>query len=236
MNTFNKENPDIKPMFENVAKHYDLLNKLLSLTFDRYWRKVLAKKIVKNGTNKILDIACGTGDVILAILKEKKVEIVGLDFAPNMLKAAEKKLKNIKNSESVKLIQGDCLNLPFEKEEFDAVSMAFGIRNINDKVKALKECHKVLKQDGKVYILELTKPSNKIINFLYFIYFKKILPFIGGMVSKSFSAYTYLPDSVLNFPTSQEFLLMMKKAGFINLEIKTLTLGITTIYSGQKKT
>lgn len=230
------ENPEIKTMFDSIANRYDFLNRTLSLMFDKHWRKIFVKGIVKDNPQEILDIACGTGDVIIAILKEKilkekEVKIIGLDFSLKMLEMAKKKLKNIKN---VKLIYGDCLYLPFNKNTFDAISIAFGIRNINDKTSALKECYRVLNKKSKIHILELTTPTNKILHFIYFFYFKKLLPFFGGIVSKNFSAYSYLPNSVLNFPTSKKFALIMEEAGFKNIKFSTLTFGIVTIYQGEK--
>ena len=224
---------NIKKMFNKIANNYDFLNRSLSFMVDTYWRKILANDIIKNGGCDILDVACGTGDVMLSILNQKKnIKLTGVDFSLNMLKIAKKKTKDIKE---INLIAGDGRYLPFKDKKFDAVSIAFGIRNIKDKLSALKEFKRVLKKNTNLYVLELTIPQKGILRYIYLFYFQKILPILGGIISKNISAYKYLPESVKNFPSHNEFENIMKKAGFTNIKRKKLSMGLVTIYRGKKE-
>ncbi len=231
-----KELPFIKSMFENIADNYDFLNKLLSLRQDVYWRKKMISSLNIKENFKILDVACGTGDVIIEIMKNnyKNIHLYGADFSKNMISIALKKIKKKNYTLNFNFLLTNALYLPFLNESFNAVTIAFGIRNILNKDKALKEFYNILKPGGTLAVLELTTPKSGFFFTLYMIYFKKILPLIGQFFSENRQAYRYLPESVENFPTSDIFINKIKKAGFKNVSKSKLTLGITTLFIGSK--
>jgi demethylmenaquinone methyltransferase/2-methoxy-6-polyprenyl-1,4-benzoquinol methylase len=220
-------------MFDAIAPRYDFLNRSLSLGQDIYWRRIMAASI--SGVRNLLDVACGTGDVAFEITKlhKNRIKIYGTDFSEEMLRIAQKK-KDIMVCNNLFFVAADALLLPFADNRFDAVTIAFGIRNIEDKKRVLKEFIRVLKQGGSVLILELTAPENRFLMELYMLYFKKVLPVIGGLFSKNFQAYKYLPDSVMKFPKSSEFVKIMKESGFKRIRVKKLSLGVATLFIGYK--
>jgi len=233
----NTELPFIKDMFESIAPKYDLLNRLLSLRQDVYWRRAMVSEMDIPINATLLDAACGTGDVALEILRQKghKVRVFGVDFSPGMLILAKNKIAGKeKISDNIFLTAGDAFYLPFKSETFDAVTIAFGIRNIQDKQTVLKCFYDSLKPGGILLVLELAAPPKGGLLSLYLFYFKKILPLIGCFFSKNLMAYQYLPDSVIHFPKSDIFADMMKSAGFSNVRWKKLTLGIAVLYIGYK--
>ena len=232
----NKELDFIQTMFDSIAPRYDFLNRFLSLRQDVYWRKemVQAAKLGKNAL--VLDVACGTCDVGIEIQKQhlekykNKCRVYGVDFSHQMLLYAQKKID--KKINKIELTAGNALFLPFKKKLFNAVFIAFGIRNIMDRENALKAFKNCLKKEGKVVVLELTKPLPGLLNNLYSLYFEKILPSIGSFFSKDSNAYSYLPDSVMKFPEPHEFAKIMKKAGFKKIKFKSMTFGIVTLFVG----
>lgn len=232
----NLELPFIKDMFDTIAPRYDFLNRFLSMRQDVYWRRKLvsAMDVPKHG--QVLDVACGTCDVALEVLKQKgkEVSVVGADFSPGMLLLGRQKVLEKGVANRIHLLAGNALCLPFPEESFDSVTIAFGIRNIADKKRALTNFHSCLKKGGTLGVLELATPAKGFFLSLYLLYFKKILPFIGGFFSKNPDAYQYLPDSVLNFPPADEFARLVSSAGFRNVTWKKLTLGIVTLYVGRK--
>jgi len=232
----NIELPFIRDMFNAIAPRYDLLNRLLSLRQDVYWRRKMISRIKIPAQATLLDMACGTGDVILEILRQKGTgnTVIGSDFSIAMLQLADKKIKSEASFSQIFLVAGNALQMPFKPESFDSVTIAFGIRNINDKLSALKAFHNMLKKDSMLAILELTTPQKGFFRSLYLFYFRKILPMIGWLVSGEIKAYQYLPDSVLNFPSSREFADIMFSAGFSNVKWQKLTFGIATLYTGKK--
>lgn len=236
LSTNNMEKPFIKEMFETIAPKYDFLNRLLSLRQDVYWRRkmVSAMRISNNGT--ALDAACGTCDVAIEIAKQKgtNIKIFGIDFALPMLQRAVNKIKHTQNHKNIHLLAGNLFNLPFQQETFDAITIAFGIRNINDKLSVLKKFHSVLKDGGMLLVLELTMPERGFLLSCYLFYFKLILPLLGRLFSRDPDAYQYLPSSVENFPAPNAFASIMRSAGFKNIELKKLTLGIVILYIGYK--
>ncbi len=233
----NKELPFIREMFETIAPRYDLLNRLLSLRQDVAWRKALVSAMDLPGNAKVLDVACGTGDIGLEVLKRKKpgVSVFGLDFSTGMLMLAREKINPEAETARLHLAAGNALALPFKDNTFDAVTIAFGIRNINDKLSALKAFHNSLKHGGMLLILELNTPKKGLLLNSYLFYFKKILPLIGWFFSKNLEAYQYLPDSVINFPRPEAFAQMMLKAEFANVRWKGLTSGVANLFIGSKK-
>ena len=247
----------VRSMFNNIAPTYDKLNHILSLNIDKIWRKKAVKRIVKKLKNseteklktnsqifsfsdsqiqkdsQVLDVACGTADSTIALAKAGVPRVVGVDISEGMLKVGEKKIEELKPNSTITLKVEDCENLSFEDNTFDAAFIAFGIRNFEDKKKGLKELHRVLKPNGHLLILELSVPQNKILLSLYKLYFLHILPFIGKKISGDNKAYTYLPQSVMNFPKPKDFLQTMEECGFKDVRQKALTFGLCRMYEGK---
>ena len=232
----NAELPFIREMFETIAPKYDLLNRLLSLRCDVLWRKALVSEINIPDKGKILDIACGTGEIGIEILQKINtgINVYGLDFSINMLELAKDKIKKHGKESLLHLAAGNAFYLPFKDNTFDAVSIAFGIRNISDKLTALKAFRNSLKNGGMLLILELNTPPKGLLLNSYLLYFEKILPLIGWFFSKNLMAYQYLPDSVINFPAPEDFAQIMIKAGFSDVRWKRMTLGIVNLFIGYK--
>jgi demethylmenaquinone methyltransferase/2-methoxy-6-polyprenyl-1,4-benzoquinol methylase len=183
----------------------------------------------------VLDVACGTGDVSLEILKQyASVTVCGIDISPEMLKRGHRKIRHRKADSAIHLIVGNALELPVASESVDAVTIAFGIRNIVDKRSALEAFYAALKKGGMLVVLELTVPETKLLRVLYLSYFQKILPLIGGFFSRHQQAYEYLPQSVMNFPKSAKFAAIMRSAGFVRVKWKPMTFGIVTLFAGYK--
>jgi demethylmenaquinone methyltransferase/2-methoxy-6-polyprenyl-1,4-benzoquinol methylase len=231
-----KELPFIQNMFDKIAPKYDLLNRLLSLRQDVAWRRQLVLALCPQENDLILDVACGTGDVALTICqtKDPHIKVIGVDFAPQMLINAKKKIDAVNKSKEISLMAADALSLPFKKSVFDAATIAFGIRNIVDKDMVLKSFYNSIKKGGRLLVLELGTPSKGFLRWMYLRYFRKILPIIGAIFSKDKGAYRYLPDSVLKFPSEREFAGMMSSAGFHDVKWKSLTFGIATLFIGRK--
>lgn len=232
----NTELPFIRDMFDTIAPKYDFLNRTLSLKRDVYWREETVSALnLSRKTTRLLDVACGTGDVSIEAVKQygKSISVTGLDFSEQMLVLGNEKIKKA-GIENITFMAGNALGLPFDDEYFDAVTIAFGIRNIADKTRALKEFLRCLKKGGTLAVLELSTPEDRFFNTLYMFYFKKVLPFIGGLFSNNLSAYQYLPESVVNFPDSQTFGGIMTSAGFTDVTWKKMTFGIVTLYVGKK--
>lgn len=221
----------IKSLFDNIAPDYDKLNHILSLNIDKGWRKKAVRKIVDNEHPlNVLDVACGTGDFTIEIARKaaKGSRITGIDLSEGMMKVGREKIESA--GIEATLEYGDCEALTYPDNSFDRVSVGFGVRNFEHLSVGLKEMHRVLKPGGKLVILELSVPSNLVIRWCYKLYFLKILPAIGGMVSGNRNAYEYLPASVLHFPAPDKFIPMLKEAGFGEVEHKALTFGICRMY------
>lgn len=226
----------IKEMFNTIAPRYDFINRLLSLRRDIYWRREMAKALEVPKGGRILDVACGTGDVMVELIRQKKAgaHLVGIDFAPEMLGVARQKLNALPASGKTHLIAGNGLSLPFLPQSFDAMTIAFGIRNIMDRKAALQAFYEHLTPGGSLAVLELATPRQRILKFLYFAYFERILPAIGGFLSSNRMAYRYLPASVIRFPEPEKFAGLMKSAGFKDIRWRRLTLGLATLHIGIK--
>ncbi len=225
----------ISKMFNNIAPYYDFLNHFLSLGIDKGWRKKAIRELQTLQPQRILDVATGTADVAIAIAKTlQPKQVIGLDIAVEMLDIGRKKVKQQDLDEVVELIDGDAENLPFENNTFDAVTVAFGVRNFEDLLAGMNEIQRVLKPDGKLVVLEFSKPQLFPLKQLFQFYFKYILPFIGKITSKDPKAYRYLYESVQAFPDGKEFIKVMEKAGFQQNQQKSLTFGISSLYVGNK--
>ena len=223
----------VEDMFDNIAPKYDLLNHVLSMKIDVLWRNTLVKMMKKDNPQEVLDVATGTGDLAIAIEKGTASKVIGLDLSQQMLNVGVIKIKKLKLDGKISMQKGDAENLPFEDNRFDAVSVAFGVRNFENLTKGLAELRRVVKDNKSVYILEFSKVEGFLGPF-YMFYFKNILPAIGRLVSKDNRAYTYLPDSVNAFPFGEKMKQILLDTGFKNVEYKKLSLGIATIYKATK--
>jgi demethylmenaquinone methyltransferase/2-methoxy-6-polyprenyl-1,4-benzoquinol methylase len=226
----------VEQMFDNIAPRYDFLNHLLSAGIDKVWRWRAINLLKGLNQPLILDVATGTGDLALALHKRLNAKVTGLDLSEEMLKVAHQKVIRKSLSNQIKLVHGDSENLPFDNDTFDAVTVAFGVRNFENLNKGLSEMTRVLKPGGKMVVLEFSKPSKFPMKQLYRFYFANILPFWGGLISKDKAAYTYLPKSVEAFPEGREFMAMLEICNLVNIRQYRQTFGIATIYYSEKPT
>ena len=232
-NTDQSKKTEVEDMFDNIAPKYDLLNHVLSMKIDVLWRNTLVKWMNKDTPKLVLDVATGTGDLAIAVQKGTGAEVVGLDLSQQMLNVGIDKIKKLNLDQKISMQKGDAENLPFEDNKFDAVSVAFGVRNFENLEKGLAELRRVVKENSSVYILEFSKVEGFLAPF-YMFYFKNILPQIGKLVSKDNRAYTYLPDSVNAFPFGEKMKQILLDTGYSKVEYKKLSLGIATIYKATK--
>ncbi len=224
----------IAGMFNNIAHRYDFLNHFLSLGIDKLWRRKAINLLKPKSPKNILDLATGTGDLAIAALKLNPEKIIGLDISTGMLAKGNEKIKKRKLHPRIELLEGDSENIPYSENHFDAITVAFGVRNFENLEKGLSEMHRVLHKGGACVILEFSKPRSFPMKQLYGFYFKNILPLLGKIVSKDQSAYTYLPESVQEFPDGPEFLAILEKLQFRNLRIYPVSFGIASIYYAEK--
>jgi len=231
----NEELPFVKEMFDKIAPRYDFLNRLLSGRQDVMWREQMVKAADLSPGARVMDVACGTCDVGLEIQNQLKgrARITGLDFSHGMLALGRKKLKKTQDP-GISLVNGDALALPVSPGLFDAIFIAFGIRNIMNRKKAVQQFETALKPGGRLVILELTTPSKGVFRRLYLAYFKGILPLVGRFFSRHGNAYSYLPESVMTFPDPVSFSKMMAAQGFSQVRFKEMTFGIVTLFVGKK--
>ncbi|MHA6697555.1 bifunctional demethylmenaquinone methyltransferase/2-methoxy-6-polyprenyl-1,4-benzoquinol methylase UbiE [Chryseobacterium sp. A301] len=223
----------VEDMFDNIAPKYDLLNHVLSMKIDVLWREKLVKWMRQDQPKEVLDVATGTGDLAIAVHKGTKARIVGMDLSQQMLNVGIEKIKKLGLDSQISMQKGDAEDLDFEDNRFDALSVAFGVRNFENLPKGLSEMRRVIKPGSSAYILEFSKVEG-ILGPIYMFYFKNILPLIGRLVSKDNRAYTYLPDSVNAFPYGEKMKTVLLEAGYSKVEYKTLSLGIATIYKATK--
>lgn len=224
----------VAEMFDNISPKYDFLNHFLSLGIDIRWRKKAVKLLEESQPRLILDVATGTGDFALEAMALSPDKIIGVDISEGMLDVGRKKMKEKGLADRIVLQSGDSEDLQFPEGTFDAVIVSFGVRNFENLKKGLAGMHRVLKPGGKVVILEFSKPKSFPFKQLYNFYFTYILPGIGRLVSKDQSAYTYLPESVQQFPDGKAFTEILDELGFSQTTCKPLTLGISSIYTGIK--
>lgn len=226
----------IEKMFNDIAPSYDRLNHIMSLGIDNIWRKKALKEIVDGTQQQILDVACGTGDSTIAIAKamEPGGRVTGIDISAGMMEPLMRKAAREGVHDRIKLLQADALHMPFEANSFHRVTCAFGIRNFEDRKKGLEEFLRVLKPGGRAVILELGIPEKPFIRSVYNVYFKRILPLIGGLISGNRAAYRYLPASVYAFPRPESFCAMMEGAGFHNVKHRNFTFGLCRLFIGEK--
>jgi demethylmenaquinone methyltransferase/2-methoxy-6-polyprenyl-1,4-benzoquinol methylase len=225
----------VKVMFDNIAPTYDRLNHLLSFDVDRVWRKKVVKLVAKTEPRTILDVAAGTGDLAIELTTGLPgARITGVDISENMLAIGQRKVAERGLSERLTLETGDAESLGFGDEAFDSVTVAFGVRNFGDIEAGLREMCRVLKRGGSCFVLEFSEPTTPLFGWVYRIYFHRVLPLLGRIISKDHTAYTYLPDSVEGFPAPDRFVEMLREAGFSHIEKQRLTQGVAYIYKATK--
>ena len=228
---------DTERLFNSIARTYDSLNHWLSLGVDKSWRRRSLRWIVDpSAPQQILDIACGTGDYSIAIARRAHPDTVvtGVDLTEAMLQVMRSKVEKEGLVGRIVAEQGNAEALRFADNRFDRATIAFGIRNFEHREQALREILRVLKPGGRLVILELSVPSNPLLRWCYNLYFTRLLPAIGGMVSGDKAAYRYLPASVLSFPNKREWMETMRRCGFRNVSHRAYTLGICRLYIGEK--
>lgn len=230
-----KELPFVRDMFDSIAPRYDLLNRLLSLGQDVRWRRKMVSTMAIPDNGRVLDVACGTGDVAMEIYRQKglRSHVIGIDFSQGMLGLARQKSRQ-KPLGTISLVAGDALALPLDNESVHAITIAFGIRNIQNKALALKAFYQCLTPGGMLLVLELATPKKSRLRDAYLAYFQKVLPLIGRLFSRHHFAYSYLPESVSRFPTADVFMDLMATAGFGQITCHRLTMGIANLFVGIK--
>ena len=224
----------VATMFNNISKKYDFLNHFLSLGIDIIWRKKSIKLLKELQPKIILDIATGTGDFAIEALSLNPTKIIGIDISEGMLAVGKEKMKQKGVGHIIDLQLGDSENLSFDSNYFDAYTVGFGVRNFENLEKGLSEMLRVLKPNGRAIILEFSKPKAFPVKQLYHFYFNRILPSIGNLISKDNAAYTYLPESVNAFPEGDEFVQILNKLGYKNVQAIPLMFGISSIYTATK--
>jgi demethylmenaquinone methyltransferase/2-methoxy-6-polyprenyl-1,4-benzoquinol methylase len=226
----------ISKMFDRIAPRYDLLNRVLSFGRDVTWRSEVSRHLPKGDNIQILDLATGTGDLALSLIAKNKnvVGVIGLDMAKNMVEIGRAKIDKAGHGPCVQLQVGDASDIAFPDDIFDAVTIAFGIRNVAHYERAIGEMHRVLKKGGRVIVLEFSLPTNAFVRALYLLYFRHVLPLVGGLISGDRSAYRYLNQTAETFVQGEAFLALLKKSGFQNCRMHQLTFGVASIYVGDK--
>ncbi len=225
----------VREIFTTIPGRYDFLNRLLSLRRDVAWRRFAVRKMQFFDTFHFLDVATGTADLAIeAARRHPEIRVTGIDFVSEMLAPGRNKIALRGLAGRIRLLQADALRLPFSDGSFDAVGIAFGIRNIPDRLAALREMRRVLVPGGRIYVLEMNAPQNQLWRSFFAPYLNRVLPRIARLFSQNPAAYLYLVDSITHFPPPPAFLAMMEEAGFSNRERYSLTLGITSLYIGQR--
>ena len=224
----------VAEMFDNISERYDLLNHLLSLSIDKGWRRKVVRMASEGKPKLILDVATGTADLAIALKKAHPEKITGIDISAGMLSVGRTKIAKKKLSSLITLEQADSEDLPFADDTFDAITVAFGVRNFENLKKGLSEMRRVLKPGGRLLVLEFSQPQSFPFTQIYNFYFKYVLPTIGKLVSKDSRAYTYLPESVQAFPYGDAFRNILAEVGYETGRVIPFTFGIATIYEGRK--
>ena len=224
----------VRAMFDNISRDYDGLNRIISLGTDIKWRKRIVKLLAPGAPRTILDIATGTGDLAIALSGTGAEKIIGLDLSPGMLEVGRAKVAKKQLEGTIDMVLGDSEDLPFGDQGFDAVTVAFGVRNFEDLEKGLSEIYRVLRPGGQLVILETSVPTQAPFKQGYHLYTKYLLPLMGKLFSKDRSAYAYLSESAAQFPHGEAFNNILAKMGFIAIENKPQTLGVATIYVATK--
>ncbi len=232
MDPVGREPDAVRRMFDEIAPRYDLLNRLLSFGVDRRWRLAAARAALAKSPRRVLDVATGTGDLALLLKRLRpEAEVVGLDFSGEMIERA--RMKAARAGLSLTFVEGDALNPPFPPGSFEAITVTFGFRNFADYAAGLKSFHRLLAPGGRTVILDFPPPPKGAFGRLYTLYFERVLPFLGGVISGKPAAYRYLPETAKRFPRPEDFLRMMEAAGFA-AEARPLTGGVAYLFVGEK--
>jgi demethylmenaquinone methyltransferase / 2-methoxy-6-polyprenyl-1,4-benzoquinol methylase len=226
----------IAGMFDAIAGHYDLLNHLLSAGIDRRWRRQAIRSLALTGRERVLDLCTGTGDLAIAARTSSPAaaRVIGIDFSTAMLRVGAQKIGRASLGAAVTLLRADASRIPLADRSVDAVTIGFGIRNVEDPTAACHEIHRVLKPAGRFAILEFAIPTTPIVRAAYLTYFNHVLPRVGRLVSRHHAAYGYLPASVSAFASPDEFVTILRHAGFSRVCASPLTLGIVFLYTGAR--
>ncbi len=232
--TQSSKREQVEQMFDSIAPRYDFLNRFLSMGIDQLWRKKAINSLREINPKQILDVATGTGDLALAALKLNPDFVTGIDISNEMLKVGRRKVDAKQLSAKISLIQADSNALPFEDNKFDAITVAFGVRNFEFLQQGINQMYRVTRKGGKIAVLEFSKPQQIPFKQLYNFYFKFILPTWGRLISNNKTAYTYLPESVQHFPEGEAFAGYLKNAGYQHIHVSPLTFGICTLYTAIK--
>jgi len=226
----------VEAMFDSVAPRYDLLNRLLSLGVDRQWRKAAVNALRDLSPKHILDVATGTGDLALEVLRLKPERVIGVDLSKKMLALARTKAARKGVTDRVSFAREDAEALSFEDDAFDAALVGFGIRNFENPDRGLQELFRILRPGGRLVVLEFSQPQGRVFRWLYGFYGRCILPQVGRLLSRVRGPYTYLPDSIGAFSHGEAFLVRMRAVGFVNLGLRPMTFGVASLYVGQRPT
>ena len=230
-----RKSEQVREMFDSIAPSYDIMNRMMTFGIDRLWRNRCVRMVSDLQPNDVLDLAAGTGDLTIAIAKKiPTASVTGADLSEGMIEVGRKKIESASLQQRVALQVADALNLPFADNSFDAITIAFGVRNFQNLKRGYAEMLRVLRPGGTVVVLELTPPAAKTVKPFYRFYTRCIIPVVGRMVSKDKRAYTYLPESIAAVPARQNMTEIMELVGFTEAAWKSLTLGVATIYSAKK--
>ncbi len=226
---------EIAQMFSKIARRYDLANRILSFNRDRAWRRELVQQAAPRSGERLLDLCTGTGDVVIAFAYAcPALQIVGLDLSEEMLRVAREKCARLGLDQRVQFVHGDVLELPFAESSFEIATIAFGLRNLPDRARGLREIYRVLSHRGRVFILEFSAPQSFLARSVYLPYLRYIVPWVGGMLTGARAPYQYLRDSILSFPNRAQILEELYDVGFRPVGYRDLTFGIATLYWGGK--
>lgn len=221
----------VEEMFDSIAPAYDFMNRAMTLGIDRWWRRVAVKMVGKSQPRRILDVATGTGDFAIGLYnKIHPQQVVGIDLSQGMLDVARTKVVKHGLQDAITLQQGDCLALPFNDGDFDAVTVAFGVRNFEHLLQGYEQMHRVLAPGGVLCVVELSTPRNRVVRWFYDLYTLHIIPWFGALKSHDKSAYRYLPQSIAAVPQGGDMLAIMREAGFKGCKVRRMTLGTCSIY------
>lgn len=225
----------VHAVFENIAKKYDVMNDIISFGRHRAWRRVTMRKIAMREGQTALDVCCGTCDWTIDLAKASRSgDISGLDFSQNMLDIGARKVDKLGLQKQISLVNGNAMALPFEDNQFDIVTIGFGLRNVPDYLQVLKEMHRVVKPGGRVVCLEMSKPTWQPFKGIYYFYFRKIMPLLGGLIARDYKSYKWLPESLKQFPNAAELTSMFREAGSSEVEVTRFFAGIAALHIGTK--
>lgn len=227
---------DVRTMFDRIAGRYDLMNRVMTLGIDGRWRAAAVRAARVDPSTRALDVCCGTGDISFHLAEAGAEHVTGVDFSPNMLDQARRRQRthrDPKGRSSVEFVEGDALALPFEDDSFDVVTVSFGVRNVEDIPLAFREFARVARPGGRIVCLEITRPKSRIANRFYDVWFDRIVPILGGIVSRDRAAYTYLPESTRTFPRPPQLADILRQAGIVDVAWRRFGGGIVALHHGR---